>query len=92
MAAEPQGKFLYMAIPNGQIGFLEGFTIDQATGAVSFSQSKDEFEVNSVAIDPSGKFLFLASEGGGVGTFMIDSTSGTLTSSGVWTCPALVDG
>jgi hypothetical protein len=82
MAAEPQGKFLYAAIPNGQIGFLEGFTIDQATGAVSFSQSKDEFEVNSVAIDPSGKFLFLASGSGGVGTFTIDSASGTLTSSG----------
>jgi 6-phosphogluconolactonase (cycloisomerase 2 family) len=66
MAAEPQGQFLYMAIPNGQIGFLEGFTIDQATGAVSLSQSEDEFEVRSVAIDPSGKFLFLASDGGGV--------------------------
>jgi 6-phosphogluconolactonase len=82
MAAEPQGQFLYMAIPNGQIGFLEGFTIDQATGAVSLSQSEDEFEVRSVAIDPSGKFLFLASDGGGVGIFMIDSASGALTSSG----------
>jgi 6-phosphogluconolactonase len=86
MAAEPQGKFLYMAIPNGQIGFLDGFTIDQASGAVSFSQRENAIEVRSVAIDPSGKFLFLAADGpgglsGGVGTFMIDSASGALTSS-----------
>jgi 6-phosphogluconolactonase (cycloisomerase 2 family) len=87
MAAEPQGKFLYMALPNGQIGFLEGFAINQASGAVSLSQSEGEIEVRSVAIDPSGKFLFLAADGagggsGGVGTFMIDSASGALTSNG----------
>jgi 6-phosphogluconolactonase (cycloisomerase 2 family) len=87
MAAEPQGKFLYMAVPNGQIGFLAGFTIDQASGAVSLSQTDDVIEVRSVATDPSGKFLFLADDGpgglsGGVGTFMINSASGTLTSSG----------
>ena len=88
MAVEPQGKFFYMGLPGGQIGYLVGLNIDQASGAVSFNQVSYLAEVGAVAVDPSGKFLFLTSTGssggnqGGVGTFVIDSQTGAFTSIG----------
>jgi len=87
MAADPQGKFLSMAIPGGQIGYVVRFAIDQASGAVSLIQWVTGAEVGPVAPDPSGKFLFSTSSGlgggsGGVGTYKIDPASGALTSSG----------
>jgi 6-phosphogluconolactonase len=84
MAVEPQGKFLYIANPNGQIGFLDTLAVDHNSGAVTYVQSESQVEIRDVAVDPSGKFLFVSNGGpgglsGGIGTAIIDSASGALT-------------
>jgi 6-phosphogluconolactonase len=84
MAVEPQGKFLYVANPNGQIGFLDTLAIDRNSGAVTYVQSGEQVEIRAVAADPSGKFLFVSNDGpgglsGGIGAAMIDPASGALT-------------
>jgi 6-phosphogluconolactonase len=79
MAVEPQGKFLYVANPGGQLGgFLDTLGIDRGSGAVTYLQSQEVVGIGEVAVDPSGKFLFVSGPGG-LGAWTIDPASGAVT-------------
>jgi 6-phosphogluconolactonase (cycloisomerase 2 family) len=82
MAADPQGKFLYIGIPLSRIGCLCGFNIDRGNGAMTSVQLLTVYHMHDVAMHPSGQFLFATSgdvgPGGDVATYTVDSTSGAL--------------
>ena len=83
MTVEPQGKFFYVANPNGQIGYLNTLAVDHGSGAVTSVKQEEAVEITDVALDPSGKFLFVSNGGlggssGGIGVATIDPASGAL--------------
>jgi 6-phosphogluconolactonase len=84
MTVDPQGKFLYVVIPNGQIGFSENFTINHDSGALTYTGGGSSVEPGAPAMHPAGTFMFQLATGlntdlGGVGVYKIDPASGALT-------------
>jgi 6-phosphogluconolactonase len=82
VAADPSGKYLYVANFNGGV---TGFLVDSITGALTtgipggnlFSAGTNP---DGIVIDPSGKFVYVSNMGGGVSAYSIDNSSGSLTS------------
>jgi 6-phosphogluconolactonase len=76
-------KFVY--IPQSTSQFIEGFTINRATGgltAIPGSPFRITFPADTIASDPQGRFLFIGNEGGGdIASFKIDPTTGALAAS-----------
>jgi 6-phosphogluconolactonase len=79
----PTGKFLY--VPDAPANTVVGFTIDATTGALTPMSSP--FPAGSTpqqaVVTPSGKFLYVSNvndPNGGVSAYMIDVSTGTLTS------------
>jgi 6-phosphogluconolactonase (cycloisomerase 2 family) len=92
VAVHPSGKFAYVA--NGYPDSVSMYAIDTTTGAltsvgaVPTGSPKSSLTVE-IAIDPSGNFAYAAGDGcaldsypGNVSTYMIDTTTGALTSVG----------
>jgi 6-phosphogluconolactonase len=84
MVVDPQGRFLYMAVYQGQIGLLPVFALDRSSGALTVVQATGSgpMGLDFVAFDPSGEFLFTAGTHSQVDTLTVDSTSGTFTDTG----------
>jgi 6-phosphogluconolactonase len=87
LAVDPQGKFLYMTVPNGQIGYFAQLTMDHDSGAVSLLHVANVVEAGTVEMDPAGRFLFetslsLGGGPGSIGSNKIDPASGALTFAG----------
>ena len=101
VAVDPSGKFAY--VPNGD-GIVPNnvamYTINATTGALtSIGVISVEGFANSVTVDPSGKFAYVATPNstfgaaGSVSMFVINATTGALTSTGTiaaGTAPASV--
>jgi 6-phosphogluconolactonase len=82
MVVDPQGRFLYMAVYEGQIGLLPVFAIDRNSGALTFVHwVPGPMGLDFIAFDPSGRFLFATGTHGAVETLTVDSASGALTDS-----------
>ena len=74
------GHFLYVS--NAGDGTLSGYSIDSSSGVLTpLASSPFAIRTGAMTIDPSGSFLF-TSGAGGMLTFSINSTSGTLTQVG----------
>jgi 6-phosphogluconolactonase (cycloisomerase 2 family) len=76
-------KQVYIAIPNGQLGVLAGFSLNHDSGTFTLSQTVSA-QPGLMAIDPTGKYLFKASSelsgsSGSLVTSSIDKDSGALT-------------
>jgi len=97
VVVDPLGKFAYVAndgIYQETGGSLSTYTINSTTGALtstgtiagSCGFADSVCAPFSVAVDPSGKFAYVANEGGFAPTivsmFIIDATTGALTSIG----------
>jgi 6-phosphogluconolactonase len=81
MVVDPQGRFLYMAVDQGQLGLLPIFAIDRSSGALTVVSINGggPLGLDNLMIDPSGRFLFEIGTHGGVDTTIVDSASGALT-------------
>jgi 6-phosphogluconolactonase (cycloisomerase 2 family) len=83
LTVHPTGKFLFAAVYSTfGPGEIMSFTIDQATGALTFASGIDASPYPTVLnLDPSGKFAYVTHEGGGesVSTYTIDPTTGALS-------------
>jgi 6-phosphogluconolactonase len=81
MVVDPQGRFLYMAVYQGQLGLLPIFAIDRSSGALTVVSTNGggPLGLDNLVIDPSGRFLFETGTHGGVDTTIVDSASGALT-------------
>jgi 6-phosphogluconolactonase (cycloisomerase 2 family) len=89
LAIDPMGKFLYVA--NYTDGTVSTFSIDPATGLLTYQAQVDTGNMNKVAnpgpidvkLDPSGQFLFVANKlDGSVSAFTI--AAGVLTLAGTY--------
>ncbi len=80
MGIVPSGKFLYITGFDGAV--VDGFTIDAATGKLTFIPGSPFPGGGGVgeglAIDPLGKYVY-AGNRGGVAMYTIDNTTGVLT-------------
>src|SRR6202011_3369540 len=83
VAADPSGKFAYVANGSDPNGTVSGYTINPATGAltdIAGSPFPAGSAPRSVAVDPSGKFAYVANSGdNNVSAYSIDSTTGALS-------------
>lgn len=83
VAAEPSGKYLYVA--NGG-GSVSAYAIHNATGALTSVAGSPFVSGNGtyfVTVDPSGRFVYAANGGGGtISAFTINPVNGVLTSAG----------
>lgn len=86
LGMDPAGKFVYAANAAGPPGYVAGFTVSAATGALTaiagspFSVGVAPFQP---VVDPSGKFLYVTDSldlQGGIYAFGIDPSTGVLTS------------
>jgi 6-phosphogluconolactonase (cycloisomerase 2 family) len=89
VAVDPSGKFVYVANENS--GNISMYTIDAATGILQSIGTIDAgAEPDSVVVHPSGNFAYVANFGneefgtptGSISMYMINATTGALTSIG----------
>lgn len=83
---DPQGRFVYVSVASEGYA-IDGFKIDQATGALTPVPTFPAFitgsEPRGGTIDSTGKYLILADKGDGdVRVYSIDQTTGDLTQVG----------
>ncbi len=92
VAVDPSGRFAYVASADNDFGFssvVSMFTINATTGVLTSIGAIDAgITPASVAVDPSGRFAYAASnafsvgETGNVFMYIINATTGALTSIG----------
>ena len=82
MVISPSGKFIYVALYQGQIGNkIATFAIDGRSGAVTLVGSPIYTAAAPVglSIDPAENFLYVAATHGSVSVYQINDLSGELT-------------
>ncbi|HKC44301.1 MAG TPA: beta-propeller fold lactonase family protein [Burkholderiales bacterium] len=82
IAADPSGKFAYVANSSPISNSVSAYTIDARSGALADIPGQ-VFAAGSgpasVAVGPSGKFAYVANLGGDISAYSIDAASGGLT-------------
>lgn len=89
---DPYGRFMYVSDDgsvSGTGGSIDGFTIDQTTGALTPITAVTNFATNlsspeSMVIDHTGSYLYVINPGSGtaagtISAYSIDQTTGNLT-------------